>query len=446
MSIILTLLRKDFSRVRRDKAALSLTFIVPLALIYVFGQIFGAGGNSSGPAGIPIAVVNASDSPAATRLIDALKSEKAFKVLTSYVNPDKTERPLTEADLRPMMRDNAFRFAMVIPADLVSDKTIGLHLKILSNPRNEIETQTVNGLLQKTIFTNVPQLLGQSLQGRARELIGSSRLDGFNEAMAGNIARTFGGDPEQILAGIRAGDFGFGAADGGATAATGGGTTDFFSRLVRIENEQVIGKEVKSPMATRSVGGWAMQFLLFALTASATALFHEKEHGLFQRLLSTPATRAHILWSKFLYGVILGLVQLVVLFVAGRFMYGIDVEHHLGLLVLVCAFAAAACTAFGMLLAAVSPSPEAARGLGTLLILMMSAIGGAWFPVSIMPEFIQQLSKLTLVYWSLEGFQQVLWANASFMELLPTLGILGAIAAGVMALALWRFNRGKIFD
>jgi ABC-2 type transport system permease protein len=448
MHIILTLLRKDFARVRRDKAALSLTFIVPLALIYVFGQIFGAGGKDSGPTGIPLAVVNASDNPAAVRLIDALKAEKAFKVLTTHANADKTERPLTEADLKAMMRNNEFRFAVVLPSDLVSDKQIGLHLKILSNPRNDIETQMVTGILQKTIFTNVPQLLGQSLQARAKEFVGGSRLEDFNRGIANNIAGTFGGDSEKILADIRAGNFGLG--DGGTDAAvsgdSSGGTKDFLSRVVRIENEQVVGKDVKSPLATRSVGGWAMQFLLFALTASATALFHEKEHGLFQRLLSTPATRAHILWSKFIYGVCLGLIQLVVLFVAGRFLYGIDVEHHFGLLILVSLFASAACTAFGMLLAAISPSPEAARGLGTMLILMMSAIGGAWFPVSIMPEFIQRLSKLTLVYWSLEGFQQVLWANASFTELLPTLGILAAIASGVMAIALWRFNRGKIFD
>ena len=75
----------------------------------------------------------------------------------------------------------------------------------------------------------------------------------------------------------------------------------------------------------------------------------------------------------------------------------------------------------------------------------MCAIGGAWFPVTLMPEFIQQVSKLTLVYWAMEGFSQVLWANASFLELLPPLGILGLSTAVVMAVAVWRFNRGKIF-
>lgn len=447
MRIIRTLLRKDFARLVRDKAALSLTFIVPFALIYLFGQVFGVNRADTGPSGIPLAVVVASDNPAATKLLAALQAEKAFRVVTKFANPDKTTRPLTEADLRPMMKANEFRFALVIPRDLVREDELGLHLKILSNPRNEIETQTVNGILQKTIFSNVPQLLGQSLQARAKSYLGNPKLAQFNGSVAGAVAKAFGGDPAKIQRDMEQGNFGLeelGAGDG--AAADGKGGPDFLSKLVKIDSEQVVGRDVKSPAATHIVGGWAMQFLLFAVSASAGALFHEKEHGLFQRLLSTPATRAHILWSKFLYGVILGLVQLVVLFVAGRILYGIDVEHHLGFLVLVCTFAAAACTAFGMLLAAVSASPEAARGLATFCILIMSAVGGAWFPVSFMPEFIQRISKLTLVYWSMEGFDQVLWANASFLQLLPTLGILGGITAAVMAIAVWRFNRGPIFD
>ncbi len=440
MRTILVLVRKDFANFFANKAAVSLTFIVPFALIWIFGQVFGVNRKDSGPTGIPLAVVNASTNPGAEKLIAALQAETAFKVITKYTADDQTERPLREEDLTPLMRANKFRFAVVIPADLFSEKQLGLHLKIYTNPRNEIETQLVNGILQKTIFSNVPQLLGQSLVARGRGVIGGERMDGFNQTIAESVAKNFGGDAAEIRKNIEQGNFGV-----TGTGGTGAAGNDVLAQVIRIESIQVAGQEVKSPAATRIVGGWAMQFLLFALSAAATGLFYERDQGIFHRILAGPVSRAQILWSKFTYGVCIGMLQLITLFLAGRILYGIDVEHHIGFLLLVCAFAAAACTAFGMLLAAVSPSPEAASGLATFLILLMCAIGGAWFPVTLMPEFIQQASKFTLVYWAMEGFSQVLWANVSFLELLPTLGILGGMTSLVMAVAVWRFNRGKIF-
>src|SRR5208283_2806063 len=443
MNAILILVKKDFSILVQDKVSLLLTFIVPFVLIYVFGLVFHVNSSDPGPAGIPLAVVNQSDNPAAASLVDALRAEKAFKVLTKFVARDKTTRPLEEPDLRPLMRADDFRFAVVIPADVVSTRTVGAHLKIYSNPRNDIEAQMVTGVLQKTLFGSVPELLGQSLQAQARAYVGDERLDRFNASVAASVARTFGGDEEAIRARIAGGDLGFGQL---ARRGAAPGAGDLLSRIVNIESVQVVGKDVKSPAATMLVGGWAVQFLLFAVTASATGLFWEKQGGLFQRMLAGPVSRGDILWSKFLYGVCLGLIQLVVLFLAGEALYGIEIGGHVGLLVVVCTFAAAACTSFGMLIASLSPTAEAARGIATFVILLMCAVGGAWFPVSFMPQFIQNFSRLTLVYWSMEGFSQVLWSHSTFAELLPTLGCLALITAAVMAVSVWRFQVGRIFD
>lgn len=452
MHPILVLLRKDLVNFRRNRAAVILTFVVPFTMIWLFGVIFNVNKKDSGPSGIPLAVVDASASPAGRKILDALRAEKSFRLITTFTHPDKTKRPLTEADLRPLMEAPGadFRFALVIPADVVSADKIGLHFKLLSNPRNEIETQTVNGILQKTVFMQVPQLLGQSLQARAKSYVGEARFHDFNHTIATTVARTYGGDPAVIERHIAAGDFTFGSAPSSSTASAdpakpAASPSSPLAQLINFETVQVVGANVKSPFATSIVGGWAIQFLLFALSASATSLFRERDAGLFQRLLAAPVTRAHILWSKFLYGVVLGGIQLTALFVAGHFLFGIDIFSHLGLLVLVCLFAAGACTAFGMLLAAFAPNAEAAQGLATLLIMTMSALGGAWFPITLMPVFIQQFSKFTLVYWSMEGFSAVLWAGQSFLQILPILAMLGGITALVMALAVWRFNRGRIF-
>jgi len=202
----------------------------------------------------------------------------------------------------------------------------------------------------------------------------------------------------------------------------------------------------KGYSGSQLIGGWAMQFLLFALVFSATSLFHEKDNGLFQRILSGPVPRSTILWSKFLYGVGLGLLQLLVLFTAGSLLFGLSLLPHLPLLSLVCIFAAAACSAFGMLLAAFAGTPEMARSLATFSILLMSALGGAWFPVAYMPPVMQQVSRATLVYWSISGFSQALGDHASLLGVLPTVEILAAIAAALLGLAWWQFRRGTIFD
>jgi ABC-2 type transport system permease protein len=219
-----------------------------------------------------------------------------------------------------------------------------------------------------------------------------------------------------------------------------------FAKLVKIDTEQVVGKDVKSPAATRIVGGYAVMFLLFALSNSSAAFFNEKNSGVFQRVLSAPVSRAQLLWSRFVYGVLFGLIQLMALFFAGRILYGVDVFGHLGNLLVVCACVAAACTSFGMLLSAITRSPEAAASLATLLVITMSACGGAWFPVSFMPEFMQHIARFTIVYWAIDGFGAVLWAGNSLGQLLPTLGILLGITTVAMTVAVWRFNRSRIFD
>lgn len=447
MRHIIVLVRKDLKHFLRDRAALLLTFLVPFALIALFGFIFGLYGSHGGPAGINVGVVDASGSPDGAKLVAALKAEPAFNVITDEPGPNGTRTPLAEKDLDRLIRADRFRFALVLPPDFSSGDNIGLHVKLVENPQNNIETQMVTGLLQKTLFTSAPRLIGAHLQSLARRELGSDRLDRFDRRMAQAVASAFGGDEQQIYAHIRDGAMGWTApAEAGAGGA--GGTSDFMSRILKIDTVKVAGKGLsdRTATATQLVGGWAIQFLLFAVAASAVSLFYEKDHGIFQRLLAGSCPRSAILCSKFIYGMLIGLLQLLVLFVAGHFLFGIHLLPYVPALVLMCLGAAAACSAFGMLLASVAGSQDAARGLSTLAILTMSAIGGAWMPISLLPAAVQQVSKLTLVYWSMEGFGKVLWLHAALAELLVPFGILAGMTALILAISWWRFNRSTIFD
>jgi ABC-2 type transport system permease protein len=223
------------------------------------------------------------------------------------------------------------------------------------------------------------------------------------------------------------------------------GGSNMFKNIVNIEKEQLVGKEIANPMATRSVGGWAMMFLLFTITGSATSLLDEKKSGVMIRILSAPVTRTQILWSKYLYNMSLGMIQLSVMFLFGYLIFNIDIFSNLFNLFLIVLAASTVCTAFGMLLASIVKTTKQADGWGTFLILMMSAVGGAWFPVSLMPESIQFFSKLTIVYWSVEGFIAVLWRGAGFMEILHYLVILFGISIVINIISVYKFKRGNVF-
>ena len=136
---------------------------------------------------------------------------------------------------------------------------------------------------------------------------------------------------------------------------------------------------------------------------------------------------------------------MIVLFSAGALLYKIDVLSNFMNLLLVMVAASTAATGFGMLLSAVSKTSAQANGLGTFLILAMSSVGGAWFPTSLMPDYIQAISKVTIVFWSMDGFLQVLWRGAPTIDILPHLGVLLGIASLISIASLWLFKKGHVF-
>ena len=457
MRPVLALLRKDLVNFFNEPIAVALTFAVPLALIYIFGQVFGGGPEAVRSSGIPLAVVNESPSPLAAKLVAALRAESNFQLVTGMPvpggNAGAQSRPLSEAGARQMIKDNRLRFAVVLPHDAVRSDRPQLRLRFLRNPRNEIETAMVSGLVEKHVMMNAPRLLLDGFRGQAFEVLGPGKAGEFYDAMAGTIAEFFGGDKGELLKEMLGpgdpapgGDAQASAADAPALAGDSSGQlSSFFDEMVKIESEQVVGAAVGSPGPTRNVGGWAMMFLLFSLSATAASLFEEKKAGLFLRLLAAPVRRTHILWSKYLCGTLIGLAQILVLFAAGSVMYDIDILSHLPALVVVSTAAVAACTAFGMLLAALARTQAAAQGVATFLILTMSAIGGAWFPTALMPDFLQSISRLTIVYWSVEGFLRVLWQGQGIIEVLPVVGILLGVALAINLVSAWRFRTGTMF-
>ncbi|MBC2607166.1 ABC transporter permease [Pelagicoccus albus] len=444
MRPVLILLQKDISLFLKDKAAIALTFIVPFCVIYIVGNIFGGSGDQGGiSSSIRLGLLDEASNPTSQIIVDALEAEEGLRIISSSKGPEGEQIPLSRDTIQKGIEDHDFNFALIIPQDLLSSSELGLRLEFLSNPKNPIESQIINGLIQKAVFSKIPQLLSEKIDQQQRDELGPEKYSTFQNGIAAAISLAYD-DIEYDDVKDKIGFAGLTDLISGSEGESEDASNSL-SNLVNIEESQVFGKEVKNPTLTRMIGGYAIMFLLFATTGSAASLFEERNEGLFLRLLSMPVRRTHILWSKFLFNTLLGMVQALTLFIASSFLFGVEVFPHFLNLILVSLVASAACAAFGMTLASLAKTPQQAQGFGTLLIISMSALGGAWFPLSLMPATMQFIGKFTLVYWGVESYLGALWEDAQLLKILPELGVLAAIACCLLALSSWRFKTGDLF-
>ena len=437
MKQVLRLLQSSYRIFWNDKVSVALTFIVPIILMSIFGAVFG--GAQSGPTGIRLAILNQSASPIAKSIESSLDTIKAFRMIRSYETEDKRTVIFDTSTIQEYVRAGKAVAALVLPPDAYADTSVGLYVKFYYDPKNDMEIQTVRGLVQQVVFSQFPTVMTQSAMRQTERYLGVSSGSAFNRQIASLLHRYFKVDTNLFLhpqfSKVR---------QSGRDSSNGG--QKYMNNMIRIENTQLTGNEVKNSWATRSVGGWGIMFLMFTLNATSSSLFDERRSGVLMRLLTSPVSRTHILWNKYLFNLSLGIIQLMFMFLFGWMMFRIDIFSNFFNLMLVIIAASVACTALGMIIAAFSQTRQQANGLGTLLILSMSAIGGAWFPTSFMPSTIQFFSKLTVVYWSMEGFMEVLWRGVGFVAILPHLAVLFGIGFLLNVVSVRQFKRGHIFD
>jgi ABC-type multidrug transport system permease subunit len=223
--------------------------------------------------------------------------------------------------------------------------------------------------------------------------------------------------------------------------------TSMFEQMVPVTKEDVSPparpKNLGFQLA-QSVSGMTVMMLMFGLMACSSMLLIERDQGTLRRLLVSRAPRHAVLLGKFLFCFIVGMIQLLVLFAFGELVFSIGAfRDPLTLLALSVTWAAAA-TSFGILISVWAKTAKQAEGVSTLLILVMAALGGCWFPIQMadLPWYGEVITRSTLTYWAMEGFQGMFWHQKSWTDpvMLRSMGVLWGfvVIAGGLSWRLWR--------
>jgi ABC-type multidrug transport system permease subunit len=165
------------------------------------------------------------------------------------------------------------------------------------------------------------------------------------------------------------------------------------------------------------VAGTSVMMLLFSVAGIGGSLIDEKQEGMLKKLLCSPIHPNHILYGKMVYANIVSVIQLVIMFIFAWLVFGLNILPHLPSLALMILVIAYACSGFGIVLASIAKSRQQVQGLSTIIVLVMSAIGGSMIPIFIMPEIMQKIAVVSVNYWGIQGFYDIFLKRLPFMDI-----------------------------
>jgi len=205
--------------------------------------------------------------------------------------------------------------------------------------------------------------------------------------------------------------------------------------LVAVAVADVVGQTKRNPTVTFYAAALGVMFLLFSATGAGGALIEEAESGTLDRILSTRVSMMTLLLGKLLYLAAIGVAQLTLMFVWGWLLFGLELLPHLAGFAVMTVATALASSAFGLMLASVCRTRMQLVAVANLSILLMSAVGGSFYPRYLMSEKLQRFGLLTINAWAIDGFQKIFWRDEPVSSLWPQVLVLVAIGIAFFLLA-----------
>ncbi len=191
-------------------------------------------------------------------------------------------------------------------------------------------------------------------------------------------------------------------------------------RLVSLRTETAGQSKIAPSGFTHSVPGVTVMFLLFTvLMYGGITILQERRDGILERLTVSPASFAEIIGGKWLSRVILGMIQIVILLLAGQFLFKVNIGASPGGLFVISLAFSGSIAGLSIFLGSIIQKEEIIVLVNILAANLMAALGGAWWPLEIVPRTIRTLGFLLPTGWTMDAFHKLIFFGTGFNSVLP---------------------------
>jgi ABC-2 type transport system permease protein len=408
MKKIIALALKDLRLMPRNRGGMFFTFVWPVLVTVLFGIMFG--GQGDGRQGkVKIAIVDEDNTDGSRAFAKGL--EQSFEV-----------KPMNRADAENAVRLGQQTGYIVLTAGFgsASDRMFygeSRQVEVGVDPARKAEAGMIEGLLMKQAAEAMQQIFNDPTA--------SARM--VDKAL-GDMK---GAPPEQVAPVRRfLGELKAFTSTPQAQGAPGQqGQWQPLKVIARDVRRERTGPnnpfEITFPQGVIwGLIGCAMSFGISLVT--------ERTHGTLVRLRMAPLTNAQILGGKALscFTTIL-FVELMLLGVA----YAFGVRPTSYPILALAGLSAAACfVGFMMLVASLGKTEQTASGAAWAMLMPLSMIGGAMVPTFVMPAWIQSISFISPIRWTMLAIEGGVWRNFTLGEMVTPCAIL--IGVGIACFAI----------
>lgn len=157
-----------------------------------------------------------------------------------------------------------------------------------------------------------------------------------------------------------------------------------------------------------NVPAWIVFALFFLVMPISGNYIKEKQEGNRIRVKMTPGSYSDILMGKVLFYCLLGVCQFIFLIVLSKMIlpiFGLPnllIGHQFFILLLDSVIISFTAITLGFLIGIIFRTYHQAMMFASILIIVLSALGGIWIPVSVLPHWMQQVANVSPLHWSLE--------------------------------------------
>lgn len=399
MRKLVAAMKKEFLLLIRDKMGLSILFIMPIVLIVIMTLIQDAALRTLNEEGIPLIVLNEDQDSLGFRIENGLKNSE----LVDFHNTING-KPITRVQLFDAVKKGKFLIGIVIPkgttntirADVENlvNQSIGGETTKPKEQETEIEL-VIDPIASKSFVTSVTSQL--------REFISSVKTRVMFETFNAQIAELV---PEDMVV-----------------------TKSEYSNRQVVGYKEVyaseISGELKPNAVQHNIPAWTIFAMFFIVLPLVSSLMKEKEEGSVFRFHTIPASYMLQINAKLLVFIIICLIQFVLMMTISLVflpMFGLPIlqlgNSLLGIFVMAlgCALAAAG---FGVFVGTLAKTQQQGAVLGSLSILIFSAIGGIWVPAYVMPSIMRTISEISPLKWAMDGFYGLFLRGEGFVDILP---------------------------